>query len=784
MGNVAGVEDALLSDDAVPELEPRSPGGRGGGARAQPQQQHGGGGGGAAAAAGTSLECVNLRSPSAQRGGAAAAAAAPQQQQQHHTRWQTDRNYLPGELERRRRALDELLSSERTYVACLETLVDTFVAPLNAWADEIEARRGAAEEEDGGGGGGGALRKGGGGGGEGEAPEVTRAELLSVFSNTEQIAAFNRQLLLDLERARRDGGNKAMLDQLLKAAPFFKMYGTFVRNFEVRVRVSDRNSSYSSACAVRLGGRRKVLEAAPRALSTAVSAAAAVSVVTSVIRTRGAAPRVRRLPRNAQSTAHSAHLQAALTPAPPLDVLEARPAFAAFLKACEPQRACPPQTSERRARRALYSTQVSRETLNALEARPAFAVFLKACELQRACRGLQLRDLLIMPVQRIPRYRLLLETMVRHTKDADPLSRGLAENLAQMSTVVDQINQDVHKMERRNRVLALQYQFAEEWVAAARTLVKDGPLTKVCRGGPRRFQFVLFSDLLVYGSETLMGKWGKRQYKMNRALELARCYVVDGLAPGAVVPAGAEEAAFMVLSADKCFVVQASDAVEKAEWVAALRGAMDALATKVIHAAGGPSGDGGGGSGHGSLLKVPLMAKAKKKKAAAAAAAAMAVAVEDTSALAKKKKAAAAAAAAMAVAVEDTNALRSCSLWVMSTEGRVTRAAFLLPRAPSLRVTYRSVLGSPRQRALFRQHLEATHCEENLDFCEAVAKYAAAAASGAGQQGRVAAARALMDRFIADGAPQQVNLSESMREERCQADADRKTHQSPPRAML
>jgi RhoGEF domain len=37
----------------------------------------------------------------------------------------------------------------------------------------------------------------------------------------------------------------------------------------------------------------------------------------------------------------------------------------------------------------------SRETLNALEARPAVAVFLKACELQRACRGLTLRDLLM-----------------------------------------------------------------------------------------------------------------------------------------------------------------------------------------------------------------------------------------------------------------------------------------------------------------------------------------------------------------------------------------------------
>ncbi|CAM9575365.1 unnamed protein product, partial [Sphacelaria rigidula] len=45
-----------------------------------------------------------------------------------------------------------------------------------------------------------------------------------------------------------------------------------------------------------------------------------------------------------------------------------------------------------------------------MESNPAVAAFIKACELQGRCRGLGLRDLLVMPLQRISQYRLLVES--------------------------------------------------------------------------------------------------------------------------------------------------------------------------------------------------------------------------------------------------------------------------------------------------------------------------------------------------------------------------------------
>ncbi|CAN0557851.1 unnamed protein product, partial [Ectocarpus sp. 8 AP-2014] len=49
-------------------------------------------------------------------------------------------------------------------------------------------------------------------------------------------------------------------------------------------------------------------------------------------------------------------------------------------------------------------------------------------------------------------------------------------------------------------------------------LVKEGFLLKVCNGGPRRYKFVLFSHMLVYGTEaSLRAKLQRdhRKYKVG-----------------------------------------------------------------------------------------------------------------------------------------------------------------------------------------------------------------------------------------------------------------------------
>ncbi|KAG5180932.1 hypothetical protein JKP88DRAFT_263693 [Tribonema minus] len=548
-----------------------------------------------------------------------------------------------GSLESRKRLAVDLLRAERVYVQDLAVLIHTFYLPLLAWVDEVEAlwvqdddlhfiderssRGGSIPWTD----------------DQGhsdldfplrEHQAVTRRELAAVFCNVEQIAAFHKQFLKDLEGAYVLGGVNAVLEPILRASPFLTIYGTYVRN----------------------------------------------------------------------------------------------------------------------AARA-------RDTLAALEARPAFATFIKACELQRAARGQRLREYLLLPVRRLPRYRRLLEATKRRVRTivdreggtvgpAAASISGLVRELRELEAVVDEVHAEAHRAARRDRELALRYRFPGGWGMGQRALVKEGTLTKICASGPQQFQFALFHDLLAYGSGTCTGLNSRTQHKMTRCVDLSTAYLVDTLPKRQIVPLGQEEAAFMLLSTDRSLVVVAEDAVEKAEWVAAVRGAMAALRANKMPE---PSYSGNlGAHAHraSALFRAHIMAKGTKKRRAEAAA----------------------AAAQAAERHKQSAAKRVCSLWSQGIDSVTKRVAYRLPKSASVRVTCQSVMGSPRQRALFRQHLEECHCEENLDFVEAVTRYNEAAAGDMRQRVMaMALANAIINRFIADDAPQQLNMSERTRDEVCAA---------------
>jgi hypothetical protein len=64
-----------------------------------------------------------------------------------------------------------------------------------------------------------------------------------------------------------------------------------------------------------------------------------------------------------------------------------------------------------------------------------FRAFVRACELQEACHGLDLRSYLIQPVQRVPRYKLLLTELLKHTRDTHPDWSNLSAALTEVRCV-------------------------------------------------------------------------------------------------------------------------------------------------------------------------------------------------------------------------------------------------------------------------------------------------------------------------------------------------------------
>ncbi|KAF9229502.1 hypothetical protein BS17DRAFT_688846 [Gyrodon lividus] len=114
--------------------------------------------------------------------------------------------------------------------------------------------------------------------------------------------------------------------------------------------------------------------------------------------------------------------------------------------------------------------------------------FLKRCRMNPRHSQLNMEGYLLLPVQRIPRYRLLLEELIRSTPPTysfmdDALDRALAE----ISSLANNMNEGKREAESRRKLVQWQTRirgrFPSPLVQPHRRLIMDGPLmlTRVVR---------------------------------------------------------------------------------------------------------------------------------------------------------------------------------------------------------------------------------------------------------------------------------------------------------------
>jgi hypothetical protein len=117
---------------------------------------------------------------------------------------------------------------------------------------------------------------------------------------------------------------------------------------------------------------------------------------------------------------------------------------------------------------------------------------------------LKLNSLLITPIQRIPRYKMLLEDVIKKTPDKHPDKDALKQALQQIGDVAQHIEERLKEYEMTKVMLNIQNSLAggqPNIIAPGRKLLKQGKLMKVPRAGGTHGQhryFVLFSDILMY----------------------------------------------------------------------------------------------------------------------------------------------------------------------------------------------------------------------------------------------------------------------------------------------
>ncbi|GBG30525.1 FYVE, RhoGEF and PH domain-containing protein 2 [Hondaea fermentalgiana] len=185
----------------------------------------------------------------------------------------------------------------------------------------------------------------------------------------------------------------------------------------------------------------------------------------------------------------------------------------------------------------------------------------------RAVGAQCMQSLLILPIQRLPRYLLLLD---RLRKNTDP---DCAE-FARLQSAVDAIQAmtcHINERIREREGLVKMHDFVRCWgnvvirdAPVDRRCLREGSLVKQSRKGFKKYDFVLFTDALMYGERDEF----LQRVRHHRTMLIAYCQVRE---------AEDDSCAFELVGREKSFRVRAVDATVCAEWISDLRRAIAAV---------------------------------------------------------------------------------------------------------------------------------------------------------------------------------------------------------------
>uniref|UniRef100_A0A7M4EN70 Rho guanine nucleotide exchange factor 11 n=1 Tax=Crocodylus porosus TaxID=8502 RepID=A0A7M4EN70_CROPO len=142
-----------------------------------------------------------------------------------------------------------------------------------------------------------------------------------------------------------------------------------------------------------------------------------------------------------------------------------------------------------------------------------FQIFMQEAESNPQCRRLQLKDLIISEMQRLTKYPLLLENVLKHTEGGTPEHEKLSRARDQCREILRHVNEAVKRAENRHRLEAYQKRLdatslertsnplAAEFKnldLTSRRMIHEGPLSwRISKDKTVDLHVLLLEDLLV-----------------------------------------------------------------------------------------------------------------------------------------------------------------------------------------------------------------------------------------------------------------------------------------------
>jgi len=158
--------------------------------------------------------------------------------------------------------------------------------------------------------------------------------------------------------------------------------------------------------------------------------------------------------------------------------------------------------------------QTAMATMSRLSKNPAFIKFIKKQSEQPAAEGLDITSYMIMPVQRVPRYLLLLRELQKYTPSSHAHFPSIEAAMSKISKIASHINEQTRSAENAMALVEIQNQIhglpeeLKQLFQPHRKLLRHGLLTllkqentttsKATLNYHTPFMIVLFNDLVLY----------------------------------------------------------------------------------------------------------------------------------------------------------------------------------------------------------------------------------------------------------------------------------------------
>ncbi|KAK2850940.1 hypothetical protein Q5P01_007216 [Channa striata] len=201
-----------------------------------------------------------------------------------------------------------------------------------------------------------------------------------------------------------------------------------------------------------------------------------------------------------------------------------------------------------------------------MERSAQFKAIIQEIQREERCGNLTLQHHMLEPVQRIPRYELLLKDYLHRLPEDAPDYRDAQKSLELIATAAEHSNAAIRKMERMRKLLKV-YELLggeEDIVNPANELIKEGHILKLSNknGTTQDRYLILFNDRLLYcvPKLRLIGqKYGVRARIDVEGMELKET-------SSAAVPR-----TFLVSGKQRSLELQARTEEEKKDWIQAIQ---------------------------------------------------------------------------------------------------------------------------------------------------------------------------------------------------------------------